>query len=80
MTFLSNIIYLFDSQSTPKTPFINVDSVILHAFCHLLIFFKINLFSKYLLTWFLITVRQEVKRIDNSVVAHELELAIICDL
>ena len=28
------------------------------------------------MTWFLIAVRQEVKRIDNSVVVHELELAI----
>ena len=27
------------------------------------------------MAWFLIAVRQEVKRIDNSVVAHELELA-----
>ena len=29
---------------------------------------------------FLITVRQEVKSIDNSLVVHELELAIKCDL
>ena len=29
-----------------------------------------------LMTWFLIAVRQEVKRIDNSVVVHELELVI----
>ena len=28
------------------------------------------------MTWFLIAVRQEVKRIDNSVVVHALELAI----
>ena len=28
------------------------------------------------MTWFLIAVRQEVKRIDNSVIVHELELAI----
>ena len=28
------------------------------------------------MTWFLIAVRQDVKRIDNSVVVHELELAI----
>ena len=30
--------------------------------------------------WFLIAVRQEVKRIDNSVVVHALELAIKRDL
>ena len=34
----------------------------------------------YLMTWFLIAARQEVKRIDNSVVVHELELAIKRDL
>ena len=28
------------------------------------------------MTWFLIAVRQEVKRIDNSVVVHALELTI----
>ena len=28
------------------------------------------------MTWFLIAVRQEVKRIDNLVVVHEVELAI----
>ena len=28
------------------------------------------------MTWFLIAVRQEVKRIDNSVVVHALELVI----
>ena len=28
------------------------------------------------MTWFLIAVRQEVKKIDLSVVVHELELAI----
>ena len=33
-----------------------------------------------LTTWFLIAVRQEVKRIDNSVVVHALELAIKRDL
>ena len=27
------------------------------------------------MTWFLVAVRQEVKRIENSVVVHELELA-----
>ena len=27
------------------------------------------------MTWFFITVRQEVKRIDHSVVVHALELA-----
>ena len=32
------------------------------------------------MTWFLIAVRQEVKRIDNSVVVHALELAIKRDL
>ena len=32
------------------------------------------------MTWFLITVRQEVKRIDNSAVVHALELAIKRDL
>ena len=32
------------------------------------------------ITWFLIAVRQEVKRIDGSVVAHELKLAIKRDL
>ena len=35
---------------------------------------------QYLMTWFLIAVRQEVKRIDNSVVVHALELAIKRDL
>ena len=35
---------------------------------------------QYLITWFLIAVRQEVKRIDNSVVVHALELAIKNDL
>ena len=35
---------------------------------------------QYLMTWFLIAVRQEVKRIDSSVVVHELELAIKHDL
>ena len=28
------------------------------------------------MTWFLMAVRQEVKKIDKSVVVHELELAI----
>ena len=32
------------------------------------------------MTWFLIAMRQEVKRIDNSVVVHALELAIKRDL
>ena len=32
------------------------------------------------MTWFLIAVRREVKRIDNSVVVHALELAIQRDL
>ena len=32
------------------------------------------------MTWFLIAVRQEVKRIDNSVVVHVLELAIERDI
>ena len=31
---------------------------------------------QYSMTWFLIAERQEVKRIDNSVVVHALELAI----
>ena len=31
---------------------------------------------QYLMTWFLISMRQAVKRINNSVVLHELELAI----
>ena len=35
---------------------------------------------QYLMTWFLIAVRQEVKSIDNSVVVHELELAMKRDL
>ena len=35
---------------------------------------------QYLMTWFLIAVRQEVKRIDNSVVVNSLELAIKRDL
>ena len=35
---------------------------------------------QYLMTWFLIAVRQEVTRVDNSVVVHALELAIKCDL
>ena len=35
---------------------------------------------QYLMTWFLSAVRQEVKRIDNSVVVHALELAIKRDL
>ena len=36
----------------------------------------------YLVTWFLIAARQEVKRIDNSVAVHALALAIAikCDL
>ena len=32
------------------------------------------------MTWFLVAVRQEVKRTDNSVVVHVLELAIKRDL
>ena len=32
------------------------------------------------MTWFLIAVRHEVKRVDNSVVLHALELAIKRDL
>ena len=32
------------------------------------------------MTWFLIAVRQEVKRIDNSIVVHAPELAIKRDL
>ena len=35
---------------------------------------------QYLMTWVLIAVRHEVKRIDNSVVVHALELAIKRDL
>ena len=35
---------------------------------------------QYLMTWSLIAVRQEVKRIDNPVVVHALELAIKRDL
>ena len=35
---------------------------------------------QYLITWFLIAVRQEVKRIDDSLVVHALELAIKRDL
>ena len=33
-----------------------------------------------LITWFIIAVRQNVKSIDNTVVVHELELAIKRDL
>ena len=36
--------------------------------------------SQYCITWFLIAVRQAVKIIDNSLVVHELELAIKPDL
>ena len=36
----------------------------------------LGIIVQYLMTWFLIAVRQEVKRIDNSVVVHALELAI----
>ena len=35
---------------------------------------------QYLMTWFLIAVRQEAKRTNSSVVVHELELAIKRDL
>ena len=35
---------------------------------------------QYLMTWFFNRSGQEVKRIDNSVVVHALELAIKCDL
>ena len=41
----------------------------------------IAFFSKSVgITWFLITMRQEVKNIDNVVLVHKLELAIKCDL
>ena len=40
----------------------------------------LGIIVQYLMTWFLIAVRQEVKRIDNSVVVHALELAIKRDL
>ena len=33
-------------------------------------------FSQYIITWFLIVVRQEVSNFDSAVVVHELELAI----
>ena len=36
--------------------------------------------TQYFITWFSIAVRQEDKLIDNSVVVHELELAIKRDL
>ena len=37
-------------------------------------------FSQYLITWFLIAVRQEVSNFDSSAVVDELEFAINCAL
>ena len=38
------------------------------------------MFSKYLITWFLIEVRQEVSNFDSLMVVHELEVAINRDI